>query len=342
MNKFLHARRPQSFLACTAGLFMLMMSLAAAPDANAQNVADLPYHADVQPLEAMPIDGIWRLRELNKQVVIDQGRVIAMDGWTHMFLWSVKSGMVTSTNLREDGPGRYTAYDNLLKSQTKWQLRKDGSIRARSTGLFAATFHLEPVEPNYPDAFKDQIAALGGGNGGFLPGGPGGSTPGTVPGSNTGERPGPIDIALDSTFQMAAAQIPGKCLKLYRSQMQKQGGTVAMWKCKGTDNEIYAYSDKDKLIISGSGMCLEATGTVRGSAVKTYGCDGREAQQWDIIETVIPAFGFGAVKSSEKKIYVFKHSSGKCLDANARKKNGGPVVLYDCGASGRKQNWLLK
>lgn len=337
-----YARRSHLFLAFASGLCMLMSSLTFASDANAQNVADLPHHEDVQPLEAMAIDGVWQLKELGKKVVIDQGRVIALDGWTHMFLWSVEPGMVTSSNLREESAGRYTAYDNLLKSKTNWQLRKDGSIRAKSTGFFAATFHLEPVEPNYPDAFKDQIAAIGSSSSGFFPGDSGGSTPVTGPGGNSGERPGPIDIPLDSTFQMAAAQIPGKCLKLYRSQMQKQGGTVGMWKCKGTDNEIYAYLDQDKLIVSGSGMCLEATGTVRGSAVKTYGCDGSAAQQWDIIETAIPAIGFGSIKSSEKKIYVFKHNSGKCLDASPQKKNGGAVVLYDCGASGRKQNWFLK
>ncbi len=68
----------------------------------------------------MPIDGIWRLWELGKQVAIDQGRVIALEGWMHMFLWSVKTGMVTSSDLRADGPGRCTAYDNLLKSRIKW------------------------------------------------------------------------------------------------------------------------------------------------------------------------------------------------------------------------------
>ncbi len=337
MKKILTIRPPYFVLAFAAGLFLLALALITAPDANAQTAAELPHHEDVQPLEPMAIDGVWRLKELGKQVVIDQGRVIAMDGWLHMFLWSVEPGMVTSTNLREDGPGQYTAYDNLLKAKTKWQLRSDGSIRAKSSGFFGATFHLEPVTPNYPDAFRDQVAAVGGGSYG-----PGGPAPNPSLAGNNGERPGPIDIPLDSTFQMAAAQIPGKCLKLYRSQMQKQGGTVGMWKCKGTDNEIYAYLDRDKLIVSGSGMCLEATGTVRGSAVKTYGCDGNAAQQWDIVETVIPAIGFGSIKSSEKKIYVFKHSSGKCLDASPQKKNGGAVVLYDCGASGRKQNWFLK
>jgi hypothetical protein len=282
---------------------------------------------------------VWRLRELGRKVMIEGGHVIAMEGWTHMFAWQVSRGMVTSTDLRQTGDGTFAAYDNLLKQDMTWTLLADGSIRANGAGgLFAPVFHLSPVELAFPDAFEEELAMIGGG-GGIAP------LPGPVPlpgprPDRPAQRPGPINVDLAMTAPIVAGK--GMCLDQSASQITKQGGRIQVWKCHKGPNQRFAYLSGDGLLVTASGMCLEASGTGNGAVVRAFGCDGKPAQRWKIktVKGKMPGFIGGALPV---RFVRFEHSSGKCLDVSKSqvKQNGGKVALWSCHG-GSNQSWMMK
>ncbi|GMN02168.1 hypothetical protein [Erythrobacter sp. MTPC3] len=102
-------------------IFAIFMPLTA-QQAAAQAPAQLPSYEEVAPGEPTVIDGVWRLRELNKQVLIENGHVIALEGWSHMIFWKVDQGMVTSTSLTQVDDGQFMAYDILLQREMVWKL----------------------------------------------------------------------------------------------------------------------------------------------------------------------------------------------------------------------------
>jgi len=131
-------------LLTAAALFVAVIfptaSLAAQDTRARADLASYEQYGEGTPL---PIDGIWRLRELGKQVIVENGIVIAMEEWTHLLVWVVDPGMVTSSKLRQTDRQKFTAYDELLKREMEWTVRADGTIFASGgNGLLAPKFSL--------------------------------------------------------------------------------------------------------------------------------------------------------------------------------------------------------
>ncbi len=277
--------------------------------------ADLVQIEETKPGQPLPIDGIWRLRELNKQVAIEGGHVFALEGWTHLFVWIVEPGMVTSTQLRQTDRQKLVAYDALLKRDMEWTVREDGTIFASGgEGLLAPKFSLEPIELSYPDAFeamrKGQELAL------------------TSEGFALVGRPDPIEIDINVTNPIISAD--GMCLDLHGPDVEKQGGRIQVWNCLGGDNQRFIFLSDDGLLVTASGMCLEAVGPDSGAPVRAFGCDGNAAQIWEANET-----GEGGTAFVHK-------ATGRCLDAHGpeSKRDGGRIQIWDC-FYGNNQRWNM-
>ena len=278
-------------------------------------LADLVQIDETEPGQPLPIDGIWRLRELNKKVAIEGGHVFALEGWTHLLVWAVEPGMVTSTRLRQTDRQKLIAYDALLKREMEWTVREDGTIFASGgEGLLDPKFSLEPVQLSYPEVFeamrRGQEVVLT--NEGFaLPG-----------------RPDPLEIDLEITNPITSAD--GMCLDLHGPDVGQQGGRVQVWKCLAGDNQRFIFLPDDGLLVAASGMCLEAVGPDNGAPVRAFGCDGNEAQIWETREI------------SEGGMALVHKATGRCLDAHGpeAKRNGGRIQLWDC-FYGNNQRWSL-
>ncbi|MEO9462348.1 MAG: RICIN domain-containing protein [Marinomonas sp.] len=264
----------------------------------------------------LPIDGIWRLRELNKQVIVENGIVIAMEEWTHLFVWVVDPGMVTSSKLRQTGRQKFNAYDELLKREMEWTIRPDRTIFASGgAGLLAPKFSLEPIELSYPGAFD----ALVRGEEVVL----------TPEGFGIVPRPGPIEIDLEFTSPFTSGD--DMCLDLDTKDLGKQGGKLRVWECLGGSNQRFIYLEEDRIITTASGKCLEAVGTDNGAPVRAFGCDGNEAQIWTV----------KSLPGKDRQAFV-NAKTGRCLDAHGpeSKRNGGRIQIWDCFV-GNNQSWSM-
>ncbi len=289
----------------------------AAPAAQAQDNrprAALSDYTQVAPGDPLPIDGVWRLRELGKQVIIENGVVIAMEEWTHLFIWVVEPGMVTSSRLRQTDRQKLVAYDELLQREMEWTLREDGTLFASGgEGLLDPKFSLAPVELSYPGAFEamrigEEIVL-------------------TEDGFAGRSRPDPMELPPEMTSPIRSGD--GMCLDLHGPDEGKQGGRMQVWECLGGANQNFIYLEDDGLIVTASGMCLEAVGPDNGAPVRVFGCDGNPAQIWSARSAGVP----GAVS-------FVNENTGRCLDAHGpeSKTNGGRIQLWDCFA-GNNQSW---
>lgn len=313
------------------------LALAAATPALAQQLADLQTYEEVAPLEPTVLDGVWKVVGLQKELLIENGHAIALEGWVHAFFWTVEPGMVTSTRIRQNREGRFEAYDALLQRNMKWTLREDGTIFATGTGLFAPSFYLEPIELAYPDAFQEELDLIASGGRGIGAPPP---LPGPIEDAPPAERPGPIEFDVGLAYPLQGRN--KMCLDVSRSNAKKQGAQVMGWECHEGNNQKFFFFEEEGLIVTGAGMCLEATATKKGSVIKSYGCDGNAMQQWkaEVKRMNIP--GFGNIPGGNMQIMRFTHSSGRCLDLSRpdsdKRKNGAKVMLWDCHG-GETQAW---
>lgn len=127
---------------------MLALALAggvAAP-AQAQIPGLLPSIDDVTPLDPLPIDGTWRIREINQLIVIGDGHAYAVDGWTHALIFKIMPRQVVIRDLRETEDGTYVGDDLPLMSKVELKPMRDGTLRARTRGLIPATYTLIPED----------------------------------------------------------------------------------------------------------------------------------------------------------------------------------------------------
>ncbi|WP_394729841.1 ricin-type beta-trefoil lectin domain protein [Altererythrobacter sp. GH1-8] len=317
------------------------LALAIAAPAQAQQLADLQSYEEVAPLEPTVLDGVWKVVGLQKEILIENGHAIALEQWIHAFFWTVEPGMVTSTRIRQNADGRFEAYDALLQRPMKWTLREDGTIYASGTGLFAPSFYLEPIELVYPDAFQEELDIIASGGRAIgapppLPGPP----PAPIVDDSPPERPGPIEFDAGLAYPLQGRN--QMCLDVSRSNATKQGAQVMGWECHGGNNQKFFFLEEEGLIVTGAGMCLEATGKKKGSVIKSYGCDGNPMQQWTASVKQMNLPGFGNIRAGNMQIMRFTHSSGRCLDISRpdsdKKKNGAKVMLWDCHG-GETQAW---
>ncbi len=307
---------PTRLAAVAALVFVMIVSAAPLRAQDTRVRADLASYEQYGEGTPQPIDGIWRLRELNKQVIVENGIVIAMEEWTHLFVWVVDPGMVTSSKLRQIDRQKFTAYDELLKREMEWTVRADGTIFASGgTGLLAPKFSLEPIELSYPGVF-DAIVR-------------GEEVVLTPEGFGVIPRPEPLEIELEFTGPFTTGD--GMCLDLDAKDIGRQGGNLQVWECLGGDNQRFLFLEEDGLIVSASGMCLEAVGSDNGAPVRAFGCDGNEAQIWST----------KALPGKDRQALV-NAKTGRCLDAHGpeSKRNGGRIQIWDCFV-GNNQSWSM-
>lgn len=307
----------RKFASATLAIMLLLVSLVAAiTPLSAQNVADLPYYDDVEPGEPLEIDGVWNVVGLGKKVLIENGHSFVLDPWVHLFVIQVERGQVVSTSIRRSDETSFIAFDNLLQRQMNWKLNSDGSISASGTGFLAPSFRMEPVELSYPEAFDElRLATVGG-------------EEKPVPAAGGNERPGPMTQLPVSTAWLVNGF--GKCLDLVDRQRTSQGGKLQTWTCKANANQEWGFYPRNRQLLSASGMCLEATGSSKGAAVKTFGCDGRPAQRW------------ARQKLDNGMVAFVNDATGMCLDAarSTAKEDGGKIILWDCHY-GKTQSWKI-
>ncbi len=304
---------------------MVALALLSAPKVHAQQPADLQDYTEVTPSEPTVIDGVWRLQELNRRILIEQGHAIAMDEWTHAFLWQVQRGMVTSTDIRQTGPGAFAAYDALLRRPMFWKLQKDGTIRASGKGWLAPTFTLLPIEPSHPRAFEEELATMDDpARARPLPAPGPAPAPPSAP-ENAG-RADPIAIDLAMTYPVETSE--GLCLQQPASDVGIQGGSLEVAACEADARQRFIYLSGDGLIVTAGGTCLETEGT----AVRSYGCDKNPLQVWTFKETTAPQ------ADAQSPAGRFKNGQGQCL---AVSETDGATLLVSPCSEAASQLWIL-
>lgn len=124
--------------------------------------AFLPRQTDVPRTASQPIDGVWTVSTLGKNIRIEGGRAYAVDGWLHAFVLQVQPGHVVMTDVTRAGPGQYTAQDLPLMGKATLTLQADGSLQARVASAIPATYALLPAALDDPSAMQNELAAVGG------------------------------------------------------------------------------------------------------------------------------------------------------------------------------------
>ena len=101
----LTAKRLSKRLGLAAAGALALVSFGAPAPAEAQMRALLPTIDQVEPLEQLPIDGVWEIREIRKRIIIDSGHAYAVDSWVHMMLFRIEPDQVVMKNIRELADG---------------------------------------------------------------------------------------------------------------------------------------------------------------------------------------------------------------------------------------------
>ena len=131
-----------SFAAAAALAFSAM---GAPAPASAQMRALLPTIDEVEPLEPLPIDGVWEIREIRQRIVIGDGHAFAEDGWVHLLLFQIEPGQVVIRNIRELANGDFVAQDLPQMADVTFEWVGSDTLRGRTNGLIPITYHLDRV-----------------------------------------------------------------------------------------------------------------------------------------------------------------------------------------------------
>lgn len=132
----------------------LALGSAAAP-ASAQVRALLPTIDQVAPLDPLPIDGTWEIREIKERIVIERGHAYAEDGWVHVMLFQIEPEQVVLQNIRELADGDFIAQDLPLMSAVKLEWINEDTLRARTDAPIPVTYHLERVSRRPGSGWND-------------------------------------------------------------------------------------------------------------------------------------------------------------------------------------------
>lgn len=133
-------------LSLSTAAAMALSSVAAPAPAQAQMTAFLPTIDQVEPLEPLPIDGVWEIRELHERIVIGDGHAYAEDGWVHMLLFQIQPEQVVLKNIRELANGDFVAQDLPAMAGVTLEWVDEDTLRGRTDGLIPIIYHLERVE----------------------------------------------------------------------------------------------------------------------------------------------------------------------------------------------------
>ena len=160
-----------SFLAKLAVLLLLI----AAPGLKAQDYAEmimkatgvpsleafLPSRYDVAKTDAMVIDGVWNISLINKKILIEQGRAVVIDPWTHLWVLKIRKDMVVMKDLKYVDVGKYSGYDLPLLGASVLTLKPDGNISVEVQGMMGPVkFELQQRELTYPEYMQQELAAM--------------------------------------------------------------------------------------------------------------------------------------------------------------------------------------
>lgn len=129
-----------------AAAALALGTLGAPTPAEAQMRALLPTIDEVEPLEDLPIDGVWEIREISKRIVINDGHGYAEDSWVHMMLFRIEPEQVVLKNIRELSNGDYVAQDLPLLANVTFEWVGDDTLRGRTDGFIPAVYHLDRVD----------------------------------------------------------------------------------------------------------------------------------------------------------------------------------------------------
>lgn len=132
--------------AAMAPALAIALSCSVTAPAQAQIPGLLPSIDEIAPLDPLPIDGVWEIREIRERIVIDSGHAYAVDGWTHALIFRIMPRQVVIRDLRETDDGSYVGDDLPLMSKVELTPMPDGTLRARTRGLIPATYTLVPVD----------------------------------------------------------------------------------------------------------------------------------------------------------------------------------------------------
>lgn len=139
-------------------LIALVLAFAALQSpANAQAPAMLPTENTVAAGEPLAIDGVWKVRGLQKDVRIERGRIYALESWVHAFIFTIQPGMVTARDIQHQSLGVYAGNELSLASRVTYRLQRDGSIVATTASLIPATFIFDPVRLDFPGVYAIEI-----------------------------------------------------------------------------------------------------------------------------------------------------------------------------------------
>jgi hypothetical protein len=122
----------------------------------------LPISSEVPAGNSLPIDGIWVIEALNKRVLIEQGRAIAVDPWVHAFVWEIEPDMVVQKDLVRVNNGEYKGYDLPLLGELQATLLNNGKLKYHVKGaLGPISFLLRPAELTDNQWFEKELASIG-------------------------------------------------------------------------------------------------------------------------------------------------------------------------------------
>lgn len=156
-----------------AAALAAVLAVGLSSPAQAQMPAQLPFIDDVSPGAPLPIDGTWRIREINELIVIRGGYAYAVDGWVHALVFRIMPGQVIMTNLRATPDGSFIG-DNLpLMAKFVLSPLPDGSLLGRTQALIPAIYTFDPASAPGGSPWDDAPQVP--------PGEPGGSPWGDAP-----------------------------------------------------------------------------------------------------------------------------------------------------------------
>lgn len=127
------------------GALALAAAVAPLGAAQAQIPGLLPSIEEVVPLGPLPIDGAWRVVEIDEVIIIGDGHAYALDGWLHALIFQIMPGQVVIKDLYETMDGTFVGDDLPLMAQVELTPMPDGSLQARTRGLLPAIYTLVPV-----------------------------------------------------------------------------------------------------------------------------------------------------------------------------------------------------
>ena len=136
---------------CVSTAISPIGDLAAGSMGLQQNSNAFPIATMVPASEALPIDGVWQLGDLNKRVEMDRGRMVAIDPWTFLFTKKVLPGSVLIRDIRQTAPGQYQGFDLAWGKPVTFSETVTGTIGVRvQTFPLPVSYDLLPISGPQP------------------------------------------------------------------------------------------------------------------------------------------------------------------------------------------------